>query len=125
MLRNMVTSLLEHEEMRTSDAKAKEVRRVAERMISLGKDGSLAGLSDGIYKVDFPRVDIINTVGSGDSFIAGCAVALVRKYSETDTLKFATACGSANTQYSQTGYVEQDKVDEFFEKVTVKKIADY
>jgi large subunit ribosomal protein L17 len=37
----MVTSLLEHEEMRTSDAKAKEVRRVAERMISLGKRGTL------------------------------------------------------------------------------------
>ena len=41
MLRNMVTSLLDHEEIRTTDAKAKEVRRVAERMITLGKRGSL------------------------------------------------------------------------------------
>ena len=41
MLRNMVTSLLEHEQIRTTDAKAKEVRRVAERMITLGKRGSL------------------------------------------------------------------------------------
>ncbi len=41
MLRNMVTSLLEHEEIRTTDAKAKEVRRVAERMITLGKRGTL------------------------------------------------------------------------------------
>ncbi len=42
MLRNMVTSLLEHEEVRTTTAKAKELRRVAERMITLGKDGTLA-----------------------------------------------------------------------------------
>ena len=42
MLRNLVTSLLEHEEVRTTTAKAKELRRVAERMITLGKDGSLA-----------------------------------------------------------------------------------
>ena len=42
MLRNLVTSLLEHEQVRTTDAKAKEVRRVAERMITLGKRGTLA-----------------------------------------------------------------------------------
>ena len=41
MLRNMVTSLLEHERIRTTDAKAKEVRRVADRMITLGKRGDL------------------------------------------------------------------------------------
>ena len=41
MLRNMVTSLLEHERIRTTDAKAKDLRRVAEKMITLGKRGDL------------------------------------------------------------------------------------
>jgi large subunit ribosomal protein L17 len=41
MLRNMVTSLLDHERIETTDAKAKEVRRVADRMITLGKRGTL------------------------------------------------------------------------------------
>ncbi|MFQ5698435.1 MAG: 50S ribosomal protein L17 [Myxococcota bacterium] len=41
LLRNLVTSLVEHEQIRTTDAKAKEVRRVAERMITLGKRGTL------------------------------------------------------------------------------------
>ncbi|MDJ0865132.1 MAG: 50S ribosomal protein L17 [Myxococcota bacterium] len=41
MLRNMVTSLLDHEQVETTDAKAKEVRRLAERMITLGKRGDL------------------------------------------------------------------------------------
>jgi large subunit ribosomal protein L17 len=37
----MVTSLLEHEQITTTDAKAKEVRRWADRMITLGKRGDL------------------------------------------------------------------------------------
>ena len=41
MYRNLVTSLLEHERIETTDAKAKEVRRLAERMITLGKRGDL------------------------------------------------------------------------------------
>ena len=41
LFRNMVTSLLEHERIETTDAKAKELRRVAERMITLGKRGTL------------------------------------------------------------------------------------
>ncbi|MAE93160.1 MAG: 50S ribosomal protein L17 [Deltaproteobacteria bacterium] len=41
LLRNMVTSLLDHEVIETTDAKAKELRRVADRMITLGKRGGL------------------------------------------------------------------------------------
>ncbi len=41
LYRNMVTSLLDHERIETTDAKAKEVRRLAERMITLGKRGTL------------------------------------------------------------------------------------
>ena len=41
MLRNLVTSLLDREEVRTTDARAKEIRRIAERMITLGKRGTL------------------------------------------------------------------------------------
>src|SRR5437773_6756487 len=41
LFRSLVTSLLEHERIETTEAKAKELRILAERMISLGKEGSL------------------------------------------------------------------------------------
>lgn len=41
MLRNLTTSLIIHERVRTTDTRAKEVRRVVERMITLGKKGDL------------------------------------------------------------------------------------
>ena len=42
MLRNMTVSLLRHEEIRTTLPKAKELRRVVEPMITLGKKATLA-----------------------------------------------------------------------------------
>jgi large subunit ribosomal protein L17 len=41
MLRNMVTSLFEHERIVTTTEKAKELRPVAEKMITLAKRGDL------------------------------------------------------------------------------------
>jgi len=40
-LRNMVASLIEHERIETTTAKAKELRPYAERLITLGKRGDL------------------------------------------------------------------------------------
>ena len=41
LLRNLVTSLLRHERIRTTDPKAKELKRWADRMIGLSKQGTL------------------------------------------------------------------------------------
>jgi large subunit ribosomal protein L17 len=41
LFRGQVTDLLRYEKLRTTEAKAKEVRPLAERIITLGKEGSL------------------------------------------------------------------------------------
>ena len=41
MLRNMMTSLFRHEQIETTDAKAKELKPLAEKMITLAKRGDL------------------------------------------------------------------------------------
>ena len=41
LLRNLVTSLLDHELVETTDPRAKELKRVADKMITLGKRGDL------------------------------------------------------------------------------------
>ena len=41
MYRNMVTSLFKHEQLETTDTKAKELRPIAEKMITLAKRGDL------------------------------------------------------------------------------------
>ncbi|MGD0074668.1 MAG: 50S ribosomal protein L17 [Candidatus Binataceae bacterium] len=42
LLHNLMLSLIRHERIRTTDAKAKELRRYADRMVTLGKQGDLS-----------------------------------------------------------------------------------
>ena len=41
LLRNLATALLEHERIITTEPKAKELRRVADKLVTLGKRGDL------------------------------------------------------------------------------------
>src|SRR4030095_9840395 len=41
LMRNMVTSLIEHERIETTLAKAKQLRRIADRAVTWGKEGTL------------------------------------------------------------------------------------
>ena len=41
MMRNMVTSLIQHEKITTTDTRAKELRKLADKMVTLGKKNSL------------------------------------------------------------------------------------
>lgn len=91
--------------------------------LSLGKDGCLAALEDGVYKFGGPKVKVLNTVGSGDAFVAGCAVALRRGADRADVIKMGMACGVANTQFFETGMVSKELVDNFFKEIKLEKIA--
>ena len=42
LFKNLVLALTQHDRIRTTDAKAKELRRYADRMVTLGKQGDLA-----------------------------------------------------------------------------------
>lgn len=63
MFRNMVTSLMQHGRVRTTEAKAKEVRKVADRIITLSKKvppSSLIGLEgEELRKAQADRVHAI------------------------------------------------------------------
>ncbi len=56
MLRNMVTSLLEYESITTTDARAKAVRSLADRMITLGKRGDLHARRQALQVIRSKRV---------------------------------------------------------------------
>jgi large subunit ribosomal protein L17 len=56
MFRNMVTSLLDKERIRTTLPRAKEARRIAERMITLGKRESLHARRQALAFVKDPEV---------------------------------------------------------------------
>jgi large subunit ribosomal protein L17 len=56
LYRNQVTALLDHEKITTTEAKAIEVRSLAERMITLGKDASLASRREALAFITDKKV---------------------------------------------------------------------
>jgi large subunit ribosomal protein L17 len=56
LYRNLVGALLAHDRIRTTDQKAKEIRRFADRMVTLGKSGTLAARRRAIAYLRDPKV---------------------------------------------------------------------
>lgn len=89
-------------------------------VISLGEEGSVVGFNKKIYKVSVPKVNAINPVGSGDSYVAGIAIGLARNYDIKDVLKLASACGTANAMEKETGSVKKEVVDELINQIIIE-----
>ena len=56
MFRSMLTSLFRHEKITTTDAKAKELKRLADQMITLGKKGGLHAIRAVATVINDPEV---------------------------------------------------------------------
>lgn len=91
--------------------------------ISLGKDGMVYLNEDNVYDVKVPVVKCINTVGSGDSTVAGFSVGILRGYKIENLLKFANACGISNALNMETGFVDLGEIDKYQDLVEVKKLS--
>lgn len=91
-------------------------------VISLGKDGSIAGYKGEKYRVRVPKVTAVNPVGSGDAFVGGIATGIERGYNIEKILAFAAACGTSNALEEETGVVNKETVNKLMEEIEVTKL---
>jgi len=105
-------------------AAAKEIQAKGTEnvIVSLGKDGAVFILKDGVYRGTTPNVKIVNTVGCGDSLVAGFVTGLINSYPTTETIKLAMAVSTANALSREIGYFEQKDLDDLLTKVTATKL---
>ncbi|MDU7649750.1 MAG: 1-phosphofructokinase [Anaerococcus vaginalis] len=87
-------------------------------IVSLGKDGSMFIDSNIVYKARPIEGKLINSVGSGDSMVAGYIYGYMKGFSKLDSYKLAVSCGSA-TAFSPD-IAEKELIDEIFKKVEVE-----
>lgn len=64
-------------------------------MLTLGGSGAVLAAPDGVYTVSSPRVEVVSTVGAGDSSIAGFLAAKREGLDSPSALEYAVAYGSA------------------------------
>ncbi|UBH09120.1 1-phosphofructokinase [Macrococcus armenti] len=63
--------------------------------VSMGGDGAMLVTHDKCFKAIVPRGQVVNTVGAGDSTVAGMIAGLTNNLSIEDAFKQAVACGTA------------------------------
>ena len=91
-------------------------------LISMGKDGALLIDSKGkIYLSNAPYGDVVNTVGSGDSMVAGFISGYLKTKDYKEALKLGASCGSA-TAFS-SGIGEKKLIDILKNEIEIKEIC--
>ncbi len=60
LLKSLVESLFTHEKIKTTDVRAKEASKMAERLITLGKKGDLAARRQALRII--PRKNIVSSI---------------------------------------------------------------
>ena len=88
-------------------------------LVSLGGEGAIY-FGEEILKITTPKIKIHNTVGSGDSSVAGFAKGLDDGLELNEILKLSMACGMSNAQSMETGRVIPEDVKEFMGNITVE-----
>lgn len=92
-------------------------------LITLGGKGAIFFNKDGIYRCLIPKVEIKNTVGSGDSTVAGFIHGFEHGASIEDTLRLSLACGTSNAMLDITGDIDLKMVEKLKLEIKIEKIG--
>lgn len=105
-------------------AAAKEIQAkgIKTVIVSLGKDGAVFIMENEVYRGTTPDIKIVNTVGCGDSLVAGYVTGIMRKYSIEDRIKLAMAVSTANALSKEIGSFKNSDLEDLLNKVTAIKL---
>lgn len=90
--------------------------------VSLGKEGSILVCNEGVFAATLPEIQAVNTVGCGDSMLAGFAISIARGYNAAEMLAFATAISAANALEMPTGHIQKSNLESLLPQVKINKL---
>ena len=91
--------------------------------LSLGEEGALLVGREVALRATAPRVEVLSTVGAGDSFLGGLTYELSRHSSLPEALKTAVAAGTAALLSPGTGLCDAKDVDRLRRLVDVTSLS--
>lgn len=104
-------------------AKAVHEKGVEVVAVSLGADGSLVVSDEGVFRAVVPKIDAVNTVGCGDSMIAGFALGFEEGLSIEETLRKASAISAAAALREETGFFVKEDMERLYPQIRIEKIG--
>ena len=91
-------------------------------VLSMGADGALLACEDGLFHGRPPKITPRNTVGCGDSMVAGFAAGFVRHLSTEETFRMALAVSAASALSIFTGDFDPEDYARLLPGVIVNKL---
>lgn len=91
-------------------------------VISLGGEGSVLVCDNGVYRAVVPKIDAVNTVGCGDSMIAGFALGFEKNLPIEETLKLASAISAAAALREETGFFVKEDMERILPDIKIEKM---
>lgn len=91
-------------------------------VLSMGGDGALLACEQGVFRGKPPRITPRNTVGCGDSMVAGFAVGFARRLPLEETFRMALAVSAANALSLFTGDFDPADYERLYPDVMIEKI---
>ncbi|MGM9928350.1 MAG: 1-phosphofructokinase [Bacillus sp. (in: firmicutes)] len=89
-------------------------------IVSMAGDGALLFTNGEVYSATIPKGKVLNSVGAGDSLVAGFIGTYVKENDIVKAFQIAVATGSA-TAFSQD-LATKEKIDSLLDQVHVKKL---
>lgn len=91
--------------------------------VSLGGDGSFVVCDEGVFRAEVPKIDAVNTVGCGDSMIAGFALGLSEGLTIEETLRKASAISAAAAMREETGFYVKEDMEKIYPQIRIIKLS--
>ena len=88
-------------------------------MISLGSKGAMLCCTKGCYMVSAPKINVLSTIGAGDSSIGGFCAAAVEGLDYSDMLCYAVSFGSATCMTEGTRPPKAEDVQKLLRQLKV------
>lgn len=86
--------------------------------VTEGADSAVLVMPDKTLRFSIPKVEVVSTLGCGDSVNAGIAFSLAKGRSLPEAFLFGLACGSANAQTSMPGMIELSTIKSLVEQIS-------
>lgn len=118
-LREMFGEKLETKEEIISKCKYFLDKGIKNVILSRGRDGALLVNKDFVLEANVPKGELINSIGAGDSMVAGFVAGHVKGMTLEDSFKLAVASGSA-TAYSY-GLAEKELIEKLYLEINISK----
>ncbi len=91
-------------------------------VISLGERGALLVSEEKVLKAHPVEVKAVNTIGSGDSMVAGISLGLAEELPLEECFRLGCACAASNTEFIKIGVIDEGRVERLKREIAIYEL---